>query len=360
MSISSTARKAGPYNGNGITVAFPFAFKVFSAADVLVVKTTPAAAESTLVLTTDYTVSLNADQDSNPGGTVTAVSAPASGYKVTISSQVDELQPVVLTNAGGFYPKVINDALDRLTILTQQLSEKVARALKVNISSTVSPDDIVNDLQNASAEAVAAADSAAASAASIPSMTGGADTVIVINPTNNGWLYKTDSQLLTWLGGNAANGPLVLDGSGNLPALNGSALTGISTTPANGSITAVKIAGGTGTGNLTQYTSAVTPLPSAGGSAAVAHSLGVVPSEAVLEFTCLTADNGYAVGDVIQMPLSWNGSTPLSTPPVWKNTTQIGFNLFAAYTFCCANKGTAALAALTLASWSYRFRLRAA
>ena len=134
MSISSTARKAGPYNGNGITVAFPFAFKVFSAADVLVVKTTPAAVESTLVLTTDYTVSLNADQDSNPGGTVTAVSAPASGTLLTITSAVENLQPVSLSNNGGFYPKVINDALDRLTILVQQVAEKSGRALTLPIS----------------------------------------------------------------------------------------------------------------------------------------------------------------------------------------------------------------------------------
>jgi hypothetical protein len=134
MSISSTARKAGPYSGNGIAVAFPFAFKVFSSADVLVVKTTPEAVESTLVMATDYTVSLNADQDSNPGGTVTAVSAPASGTLLTITSAVENLQPVSLSNNGGFYPKVINDALDRLTILVQQVAEKAGRALTLPIS----------------------------------------------------------------------------------------------------------------------------------------------------------------------------------------------------------------------------------
>lgn len=212
MSISSTTRKAGPYTGNGSTTVLPFSFKVFTSADVRVVRTDLAGVESDLTLTTDYTVTLNADQDSNPGGTVTLVTAAASGFLTTITSEVDDLQPLVLTNAGGFYPSVINTALDRLTIMVQQVAEKVGRAVKVNISSTTTPDDLVASLQSAAAdatvaavEAEASAALAAASAASIPSMTGGADTVLVINPTNNGWLYKTATQMRTFLGlGSAA------------------------------------------------------------------------------------------------------------------------------------------------------------
>jgi len=207
MSISSTTRKAGPYTGNGSTTVLPFSFKVFSDADVRVVRTDLAGVESDLVITTDYTVTLNADQDSNPGGTVTLVTAAATGFLTTITSEVDDLQPLVLTNAGGFYPSVINTALDRLAIMVQQVAEKVGRSVKVNISSTTSPDDLVASLQSAAAdatvaavEAEASAALAAASAASIPSMTGGADTVLVINPTNNGWLYKTATQMRTFLG----------------------------------------------------------------------------------------------------------------------------------------------------------------
>lgn len=207
MSISSTSRKAGPYTGNGSTTVLPFSFKVFTSADVRVVRTDLAGVESDLTLTTDYTVTLNADQDSNPGGTVNLVTAAASGFLTTITSEVDDLQPLVLTNAGGFYPSVINTALDRLTIMVQQVAEKVGRAVKVNISSSVSPDDLVASLQTAAAdatvaavEAEASAALAAASAASIPSMMGGADTVLVINPTNNGWLYKTATQMRTFLG----------------------------------------------------------------------------------------------------------------------------------------------------------------
>lgn len=207
MAISSTTRKAGPYTGNGSTVVLPFSFKIFSTSDVRVVHTDLAGVEDDLTLTTHYTVSMNADQDTSPGGTITMVTAPASGHLTTITSQVSDLQPLTLTNAGGFYPTVINTALDRLTIMVQQLAEKVGRSVKVNISSSVTPDELVSSLQTAAADAAtAAADAeaaavlAAASAASIPSMTGGADTVLVINPTNNGWLYKTASQMRTFLG----------------------------------------------------------------------------------------------------------------------------------------------------------------
>jgi hypothetical protein len=135
MSIASTTRKAGPFTGNGLTTIFPFTFKVFQASDLLVVRTDLSGIETTLTLTTDYTVALNANQDSNPGGTITAVSAPASGFLLTMTSNVPELQPVVLTNMGGFYPRVINDALDRLTIFTQQISEKLGRALTLPLST---------------------------------------------------------------------------------------------------------------------------------------------------------------------------------------------------------------------------------
>lgn len=139
MSISSDAqRKAGPYACNGATVAFPFLFKVFQASDLEVSLTDAAGNVSVLALTTDYTVTLNADQDNNPGGTVTTVAAHESGTYLTLTSQVPETQPVVLTNAGGFYPKVVNDALDRATIQIQQLREQLSRSIVGAVSDSTS------------------------------------------------------------------------------------------------------------------------------------------------------------------------------------------------------------------------------
>ena len=89
MTISSEVRKAGPYDGNDVTTSFPFSFKVFSADDVVVVLTDPAGIETTLTGSgTDYSVTLNADQDTAPGGAVEKVSALATDYLLTITSSV--------------------------------------------------------------------------------------------------------------------------------------------------------------------------------------------------------------------------------------------------------------------------------
>lgn len=164
MTISSQSRKAGPFTGNGSTTSFPFAFKVFQASDVYVVRANTAGVESVLTSGTDYIVTLNANQNSNPGGTVTLTSALATNFKLVITSAVPNLQPVDITNNGGFYPKVINDALDRVTIMAQQIAQEASRGVKVPITSSLTGDEFTDQLFDARDEAVASASSAGTSA----------------------------------------------------------------------------------------------------------------------------------------------------------------------------------------------------
>lgn len=163
MTISSETRVAGPYPGNGVTTSFPFSFKVFSSTDVVVVLTDPNGVETTLS-GADYSVAINADQDAAPGGAVEKTPALSTGYLLTITSSVPNLQPLDLTNQGGFYPKVINAALDRLTVLVQQVAEQVGRAVKVGISSSATPDELIESI-NAAAQATQDAAAAAEAAA---------------------------------------------------------------------------------------------------------------------------------------------------------------------------------------------------
>lgn len=174
MTVSTTTKKAGPYTTPG-TGPFTFDFKVFAAADLRVVKTSTGGVESDLTLTTHYTVALNADQNTDPGGSITLVSAIVSGEKITIVRAVESTQPLDLATAGGFYPEAIEDALDRTTILVQQIEEQISRALLVGVSTSDDPESIIlSDLVAAAASAAASAaaadvsaDEAAASAASI-------------------------------------------------------------------------------------------------------------------------------------------------------------------------------------------------
>lgn len=155
MTISSTNRKAGPYIGNGTATVFPFYFKVFTAADVEVVRLTVATnVEVVLALTTNYTVTLNTDQNANPGGSITLVAgALASGYNLVITSAIGNLQPTDLTNQGGFYPDVINDALDRATIQIQQLQEGLDRAALLPITSDTDAAALVADIERLASSA---------------------------------------------------------------------------------------------------------------------------------------------------------------------------------------------------------------
>lgn len=173
MTISSSNRKAGPYQGNGLTSVFPFSFRVFAKADLQVIYTNTSGVESTLTLDSNYAVFLNEDQANNPGGTITyphptaIIPVPpklAAGEKITVLGNVTFEQLVDLTNNGGFYPEVIETALDKLTMQTLQLKEQVGRAIVANVSSNVTPGQYFEQVVNYTAEAEAAAASAIAAA----------------------------------------------------------------------------------------------------------------------------------------------------------------------------------------------------
>lgn len=162
MTINSEIRRAGPFTGNGVTTRFPFDFKVFRAEDLYVV-VAPAEGDGELPLHlgTDYTVELNPDQNATPGGEIIAPVALPVGFTLTATSALDYLQPIDLTNQGGFYPRVINDGLDRLTIFVQQLNEGLERSLKVPLSDGRTPQEYWGSrFDKAEENATAAAQSA--------------------------------------------------------------------------------------------------------------------------------------------------------------------------------------------------------
>ena len=131
MAISTEVRRAGPYHGNGQQTEFPFNFKVFDSSQVRPVLSVDGGKTETVLPSADFVVTLSVDQDVNPGGAVVLVSPLPIGSILTIISAVPYLQPVVLTNRGGFYPDILNQALDRATAQIQQLAEKQERALTV-------------------------------------------------------------------------------------------------------------------------------------------------------------------------------------------------------------------------------------
>jgi len=142
MTTPSTPRKAGPLLGTGAQTSWPFTFKVFAASDIAVTIANNLGVETALVLGTDYSVSVNANQDTSPGGTVTyplSGSPLPVGSKLTIIGNLPYDQPLDLPSGGNFSPLALENELDRLTMQLQQLREQVGRSLTVPVTSSVSP-----------------------------------------------------------------------------------------------------------------------------------------------------------------------------------------------------------------------------
>lgn len=169
MTVSSSSAQGGPYEGNGATVTFSFTFQVQSEEDVRVVFTTGSSdvlVDTDLVYNTDYTVSINADQETSPGGSITCTIAPLADQYITILRNVEATQGADLQNQGGFYPQVIENALDKLTMLLQQFRVDLSRALTLSYADTTSKMSLETFLTTIRDNAEAVDNSAAAAAAS--------------------------------------------------------------------------------------------------------------------------------------------------------------------------------------------------
>ena len=141
MTIPSTPRKAGPFLGNGVMTSFPFAFKVFAPTDVKVVVANSAGVETTLVLASDYTVTLNANQETSPGGVIKYPISGGplpSGSTLVIVGDLDYDQPLDLPSGGNFSPLALENQLDRTTMQIQQLAEQMDRTVKLPVTANAS------------------------------------------------------------------------------------------------------------------------------------------------------------------------------------------------------------------------------
>ena len=157
MAINTTTRQTTAFtSGNN----FAFAFKVYEVGDVKVIRiTTSTGAEEVLTITTHYTVTLNDDQNANPGGTVTLVSSGnpvnlGSGFSVVITSKVTPLQQTEITNQGGFFPEVINDVLDKAAILDQQQQSILDKTIRFPLTQTVGGLEITENAANRAGKVV--------------------------------------------------------------------------------------------------------------------------------------------------------------------------------------------------------------
>lgn len=114
------------YVGSG-TGPYNFAFEILEEADIDVY-----ADATLLTLTTDYTVTINADGT----GSVTTVASYAASVVITIIGARAYQRITDFSTGGDFFAATVNDELDSIQIQIQQLLEKFARTPQIDQTST--------------------------------------------------------------------------------------------------------------------------------------------------------------------------------------------------------------------------------
>lgn len=148
--VSSTSSRMD-YTGNGAVDTYSYNFRIFANTDLLVTVRDTSDVETTLTLTTDYTVT---GVGSSSGGNVVLVnSAQAwldgdgdlkSGYALTIRRVRPLTQLTDIRNQGNFYPETHEDTFDHLVMVDQQQQDELDRSMK--LPETIDPSTFDTNL----------------------------------------------------------------------------------------------------------------------------------------------------------------------------------------------------------------------
>ena len=149
MTVSSTLNRV-TYTGNGVTTALAVSFPFQATTDLVVVETIIATGvQTTKTITTHYTVSGTTDSLGYypNGGTVTAVTAPASTVRWTIYRDPAATQGLNLAEANALPAESVEAQFDYVTMLIQRVKDLANRSLRqpdgdsANISTVPSLTD---------------------------------------------------------------------------------------------------------------------------------------------------------------------------------------------------------------------------
>ena len=138
MTISSETNRI-QYSGDDSTTLFSAAIYFLDDSHLKVVLATAAGVETVQTITTHYTVSGSGDL---AGGSITMVTPPATGETLTIIRSVPFTQGTDYVENDPFPAETHEQALDKLTMLTQQLDELMDRTLTSSVSSTIADGEL--------------------------------------------------------------------------------------------------------------------------------------------------------------------------------------------------------------------------
>lgn len=181
MTISTIVSRNN-YTASGSDNVYLFTFKIFAQADLLVTVRSTAGVETTLTITTDYTVGGSLADPT--GGFITLVNsgqAWLSGgdliedYVISIRRVRDIIQETDIRNQGAFYPEVHEDQFDIATMIDLQQQDEIDRSVK--LGESVDPADFDNEIP--------------------ASFVGAIGKALITNATGDGWELGPDAGDIT-------------------------------------------------------------------------------------------------------------------------------------------------------------------
>ena len=131
--ISDVTRRV-VYSGSLGAGPYQFTFEILTQADVGVYKNT-----TLLTLTTDYTVTINADGT----GSITLVSAATASDTISIFGNKGIQRQTDFTTGGDLFANSLNDELDAQTIFAQQNSEAISRSVRAPLTDPTTVDMVL-------------------------------------------------------------------------------------------------------------------------------------------------------------------------------------------------------------------------
>lgn len=122
---------------NGATVTWPYTFLIAALEDVVLTIVNNTSGVETVIAPVNFSITGLGDP---LGGIVTyptSGSPLAAGSTVVVERFVADVQETDLINQGGVYPQDIEDALDYLTMITQQQQDQIDRSIVFSVADTV-------------------------------------------------------------------------------------------------------------------------------------------------------------------------------------------------------------------------------
>ena len=158
MAVTNTTLRnpaSGGYACNGSVTDFAGTFTLLAEADVAVILTDADGVESTLTLTSEYTVAPTGGSYPCTAFTATTVATYSADYTITLIRAMDLTQPTSYGNQGPYYPEINETSFDRNLLLIQQQQEVLNRCVKDDASATAvtDPDSYLAACQTAQAGA---------------------------------------------------------------------------------------------------------------------------------------------------------------------------------------------------------------